>query len=51
MESLYRVGYNNTDEIPTATDLLYRAMTQVSALSQLDKGMKGTQSLYSLMTA
>lgn len=51
MESLYRVRYNNTDEIPTATDLLYRAMTQVSALSQLDKGMKGTQSLYSLMTA
>ncbi|WP_276945486.1 hypothetical protein [Dialister micraerophilus] len=26
-------------------------MTQVPALSQLDKGMKGTQSLYSLMTA
>lgn len=50
MESLYRVRYNNTDEIPTATDQIYRAMTQVPALSQLDKGMKGTQSLYSLMT-
>ena len=45
MESLYRVRYNNTDEIPTATDQIYRAMTQVPALSQLDKGMKGTQSL------
>ena len=51
MESLYRVRYNNTNEISTVTDLRYHAMTQGPALSQLDKGMKGTQSLYSLMTA
>jgi len=51
MESLYRVRYKNTNEISTVTDLLYHAMTQVPALSQLDKGMRGTQSLYSLMTA
>ena len=51
VDNSYNARYNNTDEIPTATDLLYRAMTQVPALSQLDKGMRGTQSLYSLMTA
>lgn len=43
MENLYRIRYNNTNEISTVTDLLYRAMTQVPALSQLDKGMKGTK--------